>query len=81
MKLLLISFEIIPKVLLTQVTRNHNKIPLFIIKHEYFQNSLFLSIVIEWNKLDNFHISKATNTFKKQILENPKSTFMYPIFT
>ena len=66
MKLLLISFEIIPKVLLTQVTRNHNKIPLFIIKHEYFQNPLFLSIVIEWNKLNNFHISKTTNTFKKK---------------
>ena len=64
MKLLLISFEIIPK------------IPLFIVTHEYFENSLFLSNVIECNKLDNnIHVSQMTSAFKKQILKNPKSTF------
>ena len=43
----------IAKVLSTQTTRNHNNIPLFNIKHEYFRNSFFPFTVIEWNKLDN----------------------------
>ena len=43
----------IAKVLSTRTTRNHNNIPLFNIKHEYFRNSFFRFTVIEWNKLDN----------------------------
>ena len=35
-------FDIIPKVLSTRTTRNHNNIPLFNVKHEYFRN--FFSI-------------------------------------
>ena len=45
--------DIIPKVLLTRISRNHNNISLFNVKHEYLQNSFFPSTVIEWNKLDN----------------------------
>ena len=45
--------DIIPKVLLTQISRNHNNISLFNVKREYLQNSFFPSTVIEWNKLDN----------------------------
>ena len=40
-------FDMIPKVLSTQTTRNHNNIPLFNVKHEYFRNSFFPSTVIE----------------------------------
>ena len=36
----------IPKVFSTRITRNHNNIPLFSIKHEFFQNSFFPSTVI-----------------------------------
>ena len=43
----------IPKVLSTRTTRNHNNIRLFNVKHEYLRNSFFPSTVIEWNKLDN----------------------------
>ena len=34
-------FDIIPKVLSIRTTRNHNNIPLFNVKHEYFRNSFF----------------------------------------
>ena len=46
-------FDIITKALSTQTTRNHNNIPLFNVKHQYFLNSFFPSTVTEWNKLDN----------------------------
>ena len=70
----------IPKVLSTRTTRNHNNIPLFNVKHEYFRNSFFPSTVIEWNKLDNnIRNSKSVSTFNKQILKfirpGPNSTF------
>ena len=59
-------FDIIPKVLSTRTTRNHNNIPLFNVKHEYFRNSFFPSIVIEWNKLDNnIRNSESLSAFKK----------------
>ena len=32
-------FDIIPKVLSAHSTRNHNNIPLFNVRHEYFRNS------------------------------------------
>ena len=44
-------FHIIPKVLLTHTTRNHNNIPSFNVKHEYFRNFFSPATVIEWNKL------------------------------
>ena len=53
---------------------------LFNVKHEYFQNSFFPSIVIEWNKLDNdIQHLELVSAFKKQILQfirpRPNSTF------
>ena len=39
--------NIIPKVLSTWTTRNHNNIPLFNVKNKYSQNSFFPSTVIE----------------------------------
>ena len=73
-------FDIIPKVLSTRTTRNHNNIPLLNVKHEYFRNSFFPSTVIEWNKLDNnIRNSESVSAFKKQILKfirsSPNSTF------
>ena len=73
-------FDIIPKVLSIRTTRNHNNIPLFNVKHEYFRNSFFPSTVIEWNKLDNnIRNSESVSAFKKQILKfmrpSPSSTF------
>ena len=63
-------FDMIPKVLSTRTTRNHNNIPLFNVKHEYFQNSFFSSTVVEWNKLDNnIRNSESVSAFKKQILK------------
>ena len=73
-------FDIIPKVLSTRITRNHNNILLSNVKHEYFRNSFFPSTVIEWNKLDNnIRNSESVSAFKKQILKfirpSPNSTF------
>ena len=70
----------IPKVLSTRTTRNHNNSPLFNVKHEYFRNSFFVSTVIEWNKLDNnIQNSESVSAFKKQIFKfirpSPYSTF------
>ena len=70
----------IPKVLSTWTTRNHNNIPVFNVKHEYFRKSFFPSTVIEWNKLDNnIRNSESVSAFKKQILKfirpSPNSTF------
>ena len=72
--------DIIPKVLLTRISRNHNNISLFNVKHEYLQNSFFPSTVIEWNKLDNniWNLESAS-AFKKQfynfIRPSPSSMF------
>ena len=58
-------FDMIPKVLSTRTTRNHNNIPLFNVKHEYFRNSFFSSTVIEWNKPDNnIRNSESVSAFK-----------------
>ena len=60
----------IPKVLSIRTTSNYNNIPLFNVKHEYFQNSFFPSTVIEWNKFDhNIRNSESVSAFKKQILK------------
>ena len=69
----------IPKVLSTWITRNHNSIPLFNAKHEHFRNS-FPSAVIEWNKPDNnIRNSELVSPFEKQIYKfigpSPNSTF------
>ena len=59
----------IAKVLSTRTTRNHNNIPLFNIKHEYFRNSFFPFTVIEWNKLDNnIQNSESVSALKNKSL-------------
>ena len=62
-------FNIIPTSVSTYNTRNTNNIPLFKVKHNFFQNSFFPSAVIEWNKLDlNIRNSESLNIFKKTLL-------------
>ena len=51
-------------------TRNANNIPQFKVKHIFFQNSFFHSVVIEWNKLDkNTGNSQNLFIFKKKLLK------------
>ena len=45
-------FNIIPKLNRPYPTRNANNIPHFKVKHSFFKNTFFLSVTIEWNKLD-----------------------------
>ena len=53
----------------TYNARNTNNIPLLKVKHNFFQNSFFPSVVIEWNKLDlNIRNSESLNIFKKTLL-------------
>ena len=40
------SFDIIPKVLSTRTTKNHNSILLFNVKHEYFRNFFFHPLLL-----------------------------------
>ena len=57
----------IPKVLSTRTTTNHNNIPLFNVKQEYSRNSFFPPTVIEWNKLDNnIRNSESVSAFKNK---------------
>ena len=44
--------NIIPTSMSPYITRDTNNIPLFKVKHNFFQNPFFLSAVIEWDKLD-----------------------------
>ena len=45
-------------------------IPQFKGKHNFFQNSFFPSVVIEWNKLDlNIRNSESLNVFKNSLLK------------
>ena len=51
-------------------TRNANNIPQFNVKHNFFQNSFFPSVVIEWNKLDqNIRNSENLFIFRKKLLK------------
>ena len=45
-------FNIIPKLNRPYPTRNANNIPHFKVKHSFFKNTFFPSVIIEWNKLD-----------------------------
>ena len=55
-------FNIIPTSVRPYNTRNANNIPQFKVKHNFFQNSFFPSVVIEWNKLDQ-NIRNSENLF------------------
>ena len=60
----------IPKLTRPYSTRNLNNFPHFKVKHSFFKNTFFPSVIIEWNKLDP-EIQKAPslNIFKKNILK------------
>ena len=57
------------------ITRNANNIPQFKVKHDFFRNSSFHSVVIEWKKLDqNICNSENLNIFKEKL-----SKFICPL--
>ena len=63
-------FNIIPTFVRPYNTRNANNIPQFKVKHNFFKNSFFPSVVIEWNKLDlNIRNSENLFIFKKKLLK------------
>ena len=63
-------FNIIPTSVRPCNTRNANNIPQFKVKHNFFKNSFFPSVVIEWNKLDlNIRNSENLFIFKKKLLK------------
>ena len=45
-------FELIPSNNTVYALRNPEKIPMFKTNHNFFKNSFFPSVIIEWNKLD-----------------------------
>ena len=63
-------FNYIPTVISTYRTRNIDSIPQFIVRHTFFRNSYFPSIVTEWNNLDkSIRNSESFSIFKKNILK------------
>ena len=73
-------FNNIPTVRSTYRTRNIDKIPQFKVRHTFFRNSYFPSIVTEWNNLDkSIRNSESFSIFKKNILQfirpSPNSIF------
>ena len=59
-------FNIIPTFVRPYNTRNANNIPQFKVKHNFFKNSFFPSVIIEWNKLD-LNIRNSENLFIFQV--------------
>ena len=73
-------FNIIPKNNSNHRTRNSYNIPQFNIKHNFFKNSFFPSVIAEWNKLDSdIRNLNSLSLFKSRILKfirpNPNSIF------
>ena len=63
-------FNIIPKLNRPYPTRNANNIPHFKVKHSFFKNIFFPSVILEWNKLDpEIQNAPSHNIFKKNILK------------
>ena len=61
-------FNIIPNLTRPYSTRNANNIPHFKVKHSFFKNTFFPSVIIEWNKLDpEIQNAPSLNIFKKNI--------------
>ena len=72
--------NIIPKNNSNHRTRNSYNIPQFNIKHNFFKNSFFPSVIAEWNKLDSdIRNLNSLSLFKSRILKfirpNPNSIF------
>ena len=51
-------------------TRNANSIPRFKVKQNFFRNTFFPSVIIEWNKLDpEIQNAPSLSIFKKNVLK------------
>ena len=60
----------IPKLTGAYSTRNADNTPHFKVKHSFFKNTFFLSVTIEWNKLNpEIQNTPSLNIFKKNILK------------
>ena len=73
-------YNLIPHQTSLRISRSSYKIPWFHFKHNFFKNSFFPSVIIEWNNLDiSIRNSKSLSTFKKSILQfigpSPSSTY------
>ena len=63
-------FDVIPTAKRAYITKTNDKLPHFKVKHNYFKNIFFPSIVIEWNKLDlNIRNSESLTSFKSKDLK------------
>ena len=65
-------FQLIPENNTPYTTRSvqKNQIPFFKRKTNFFRNSLFLAVMLEWDKLDvNIRNSASCNVFKRVILK------------
>ena len=75
-------YNLIPKRECPYQTRQSNDIPLFKVKHDFFKNSFFPSVIIDWNKLDNnIRNSASLEIFKNSLLKiiRPKSNCIFDI--
>ena len=76
-------YNLIPLQTSSRITRSSNNIPCFYFKHNFFKNSFFPSVIIEWNNLDiSIHNSNSLSNFKKSILQliRPSSSSAYNCF-
>ena len=63
-------YNIIPTTNTHYTFRNSDKIPYFKTKHNFFKNSFFPSVIIEWKKLDpSLRRCDSYNVFKSNILK------------
>ena len=63
-------FNIIPKINRPYSTSNENDTAHFKVKHCFFEKTIFLSFVTEWNKLDpKTQNAPSLSIFKKNILK------------
>ena len=62
-------FNLIPSSSRTHTTKNSDNITTFKVRHNFFKNSYFPSLIREWNKLDlKIHNSASLEIFKKHLL-------------
>ena len=63
-------FNIIPKLNRPYPPSNVNNVPHFKVKHRFFKNNSFPSVIIEWNKLDpEIQNAPSLDIFKRNILK------------
>ena len=75
-------FNLIPRGSRLHTTRNSDNITPFKVRHNFFKNSFFPSVISEWNKLDlEIHNSASLEIFKKHLLNfiRPKSSNAFNI--